>query len=492
MIEPLAFNPSAYLIMAVDDMPANLKILQGVLIPAGYRVTFATRGKQVLERIQDVRPDLILMDLMMPEMSGLEVCAVLKNSTVAIDIPIIFLTASHEVEHLVQAFEYGAVDYITKPFNATELLTRIHTHLELSHLRKQAQMQAMWESISRQIVQDIYASIDLQGILDNTTRAIQQFLEADRVMVYRWCDPEGCTLMAIAGNDHSSNRELCRQKAGCPYLQQNPYAMPKVTEQQICLAEVDPLTRAPSPDISTIQTPQELRLPIYQDDHLWGGLVIQNHHIGDPPNEHALNSLTLIVQQLEISIQHAALHQRLQEANAELEQVSKTDSLTQVANRRCFDIHLNQEWQRLQREQQPLSLILCDIDHFKEFNDTYGHPRGDVCLAAVARALQSCLKRPADLVARYGGEEFVLILPNTPLAGAIEVVQQAQSLIAALKIAHESQSPKSFITLSFGIYTTVPSHLSDMHTALACADQALYQAKNDGRDRYAVAPQAVS
>lgn len=195
--------------------------------------------------------------------------------------------------------------------------------------------------------------------------------------------------------------------------------------------------------------------------------------------------MTLIVQQLEISIQHAELHQRLSAANQELERISNTDSLTQIANRRCFDRQLSREWRRLQREKQPLALILCDIDYFKLFNDTYGHPSGDTCLLAVAQALKRCLKRPADLVARYGGEEFVVLLPNTELVGAVEVVEQMQGAIAALAIA---DAPTHQLTLSFGIYAVVPQQSSKATLALALADQALYAAKQAGRNQYMIAP----
>jgi diguanylate cyclase (GGDEF)-like protein len=486
MIETPVFEPCKFLILAVDDTPANLKVLQGVLIPAGYRVTFATRGKQVLERIRDIKPDLILLDLMMPEMSGLEVCNLLKQIEGTGNIPIIFLTASQEAEHLIQAFESGAVDYITKPFKTNELLVRIRNHLELSQLRQQAQRQAMWEAISRQIVQDIHASIDLQDVLNNTTRVIQQSLKADRVMIYRWCDPRGCGLLAIAGQDDATQREICQHRLGCPFLQQNPYTMSTVEQQTISSTAKTASSLLELGGTDSAQ--QELRLPIFQNEELWGGLVIQTQQTEYDLNEQTIEVLTHIVRQLEISIQHAALLQQLKEANVELEKVSNTDALTQIANRRCFDTRFAQEWQRLQREQQPLSLILCDVDHFKQFNDTYGHPRGDVCLAAIGRVLQSCLKRPADFVARYGGEEFVILLPNTPTSGAIEVVQQVQDLIATLKITHESADANQYITLSFGIYTEIPMVNSETPEALERADRALYEAKKAGRNQYAIAP----
>ena len=126
---------------------------------------------------------------------------------------------------------------------------------------------------------------------------------------------------------------------------------------------------------------------------------------------------------------------RLAIANRELQQLALEDGLTRLANRRCFDEQLADEWQRLAREQQPLSLILCDLDHFKRYNDTFGHPAGDRCLIRVARALLNGPQRPADLVARYGGEEFAIVLPNTDSYGAWRIAQKIHRNIRALKIA---------------------------------------------------------
>lgn len=486
MNEPSVFNPSDYLILAVDDATLNLKVLQGLLSPAGYKVTFATGGKQVLKRVEGVKPDLILLDWMMPEMSGLEVCQCLKQSAETSHIPVIILTASHELEHLMQAFECGAVDYMTKPFRRDELLARVRTHLELNQLRKQAQVQAAWEGILRQIVQDIHASINLQDILDTTVQAIQRFLKADRVMVYRWCDPQGCELMAIAGNE--AEPTICLHQTGCLHLEGNPYPMPMVEQQEIALAEPSTIDT----DDHFGQIHEELRLPIYQNELLWGGLVVRHSRLFPGWMQSEKEMLSLIAQQLAISIQHAGLHQRLREVNQELHRLSNTDGLTQVSNRRCFDHRLAQEWQRSQREQQPISLILCDIDYFKQFNDTYGHPSGDTCLVAVAQALQQCLKRPADFLARYGGEEFVVILPNTDLKGAIDVTHQMQRAVADLAIPHMAHPTSAQVTLSFGITSVIPEFLTDTQDILNRTDQALYDAKRAGRDRYAIAPSVPS
>jgi diguanylate cyclase (GGDEF)-like protein len=175
--------------------------------------------------------------------------------------------------------------------------------------------------------------------------------------------------------------------------------------------------------------------------------------------------------------------QAAESANQLLEHLARTDELTQVANRRFFNEYLNQEWYRMMREQLPLSLILIDIDCFKLYNDTYGHPAGDRCLSQVASTLQLTAKRPADRVARYGGEEFAVILPNTPLAGAIQLASEIRSKINHLQIPHGSSSVSSHITLSLGVVCIVPTPDISLGQFISKADEALYQAKMQGRDR---------
>ncbi|HEY9816526.1 MAG TPA: diguanylate cyclase [Candidatus Obscuribacterales bacterium] len=141
-LESLApsFQPQNFLVLVVDDLRQNLKIVGTMLDEAGYGTTFSTSGPQALERVQAARPDLIVLDLMMPDMSGLDVCRTLKANPEFREIPIIFLTASHRQDHLLKAFELGAVDYVTKPFSSAELLARVRTHLELKHTRDQLQL----------------------------------------------------------------------------------------------------------------------------------------------------------------------------------------------------------------------------------------------------------------------------------------------------------------------------------------------------------------
>ncbi|AFZ44971.1 diguanylate cyclase [Halothece sp. PCC 7418] len=173
----------------------------------------------------------------------------------------------------------------------------------------------------------------------------------------------------------------------------------------------------------------------------------------------------------------------LKEANRELQKQATQDGLTEVSNRRQFDTTLKREWQRLRRSRQPLSLLICDVDEFKRYNDTYGHQAGDLCLWEVAQVINSVAKRPSDLVSRYGGEEFTLLLPDTPLNGAVEVATLIRQTLQVQNIPHQSSRVSSRVTLSIGISCLIPTGNVSPEVLVQQADLALYEAKNQGRDR---------
>ncbi|MEH2178992.1 PleD family two-component system response regulator [Nostoc sp.] len=183
-------------------------------------------------------------------------------------------------------------------------------------------------------------------------------------------------------------------------------------------------------------------------------------------------------------IQQSQLQQKLETVNLELQRLVTIDGLTQVANRRRFEEYVSQEWQRLKREQRPLSLILCDVDFFKLYNDTYGHRVGDRCLQKIAQAFKDIIKRPGDLVARYGGEEFAVILPNTDTKGVTYVADIICRAVRALAIPHQNSQVSSYVTISVGFTTKIPQPDSDLEEMIAAADRALYEAKAAGRDRF--------
>lgn len=176
----------------------------------------------------------------------------------------------------------------------------------------------------------------------------------------------------------------------------------------------------------------------------------------------------------------------LAKANVALARMARLDSLTQLPNRRSFDETLEQEWRRLAREEQDLSLVLCDIDCFKQYNDTYGHQAGDDCLRQVAQALQGCVRRAGDMACRYGGEEFIFLLPNTPLEGAALFADRVRQAVECLALPHNTSRAGSVVTLSLGVAARVPC-AEGPAGLIKAADEALYRAKEAGRNRVVAA-----
>ena len=288
-------------ILLVDDTPSNLSLLGNILCD-DYRIQLANSGAKALALVAAAPPDLILLDVMMPDMDGYEVCRRLKASPDTCDIPVLFVTAKHQIEDEELGLTLGAMDYIHKPISPPVIRARVRNHIALKR----------------------------------------------------------------------------------------------------------------------------------QTD--------------------ALKNL------------------------------SYTDALTQVANRRHFDKLLDSALRRAARKQQPLSLLMLDVDYFKAFNDHYGHGHGDVCLKQIAQAMQAVVSRPGDLLARYGGEEFVVLLPETDLAGACTVAETLREAVARVLIAHAASPVCAHVTISVGAACLGPFDAHSADDLLQRADQALYFAKQAGRN----------
>lgn len=289
-------------ILIVDDMPVNIKILVEAL-RTDYDVYISKESKKAMQIAQEQGPDLILLDIMMPDIDGYTLCRMLKNDSRTQSIPIIFVTAKSCLDDELKGLELGAVDYITKPFQLSLVRARVRTQLDLKR------------------------KYDL------------------------------------------------------------------------------------------------------------------------------------------------------------LENLALVDGLTEIANRRRFNDAIELEWRRNMRSATPLSVIMMDIDCFKEYNDHYGHLAGDDCLKRVARTLKTSLRRAGDLVARYGGEEFVALLPNTHTEGAAQLAESIRINVADLQIPHCSSSVAAHITISLGVATVVPHCDSSPSDLVKTADTKLYLAKEGGRNQ---------
>jgi diguanylate cyclase (GGDEF)-like protein/PAS domain S-box-containing protein len=346
---------------------------------------------------------------------------------------------------------------------------------EVAALRRQAERERLLSDIAQRIRQTLH----LDDILATTVTEVQTFLATDRVMIYR-LEPDGSGVI-IAEVVTAGQPPLLGQKI--------PMAIAREHQTLFQAGHISACSQPPDgadvicPLDNLIASQSRVIVPIVQGQRLWGMLLAfhQDARVWDASE---LDVLQRLATQLAIAIQQSQLYQRLQVMNRQLEHLATHDGLTQVANRRSFDAHLAQEWHRLLRTQAPLSLILADIDYFKLYNDTYGHPAGDVCLQQVAAALGRLVKRPADLVARYGGEEFALILPTTDEEGAIAIAVAVQQSLEHLALFHGASPLGSYITMSLGIATLVPHPDWSPQTLIDAADTALYAAKHQGRNCY--------
>ena len=446
-------------ILLVDDIPENLQLLGDLLVKIGYTVRSVTSGRMALKTVKVKQPDLILLDVKMPEMDGYEVCQILKADENLRNIPVIFVSALNDVFDKVRAFESGAIDYITKPFQIEEVVARVENQLTIQRQQRLLEEEIIKRRETEEILYQsrallasvLNSSLDgiaaMQAVREPTTGDIEDF----RCLVV---NPVISRSFARTREDMSGKLVLKK-----------------------FLSRID--GELFHHFVEIVETGEPLQQDFYYplgDDSYWFHFVAVK--LGD--------GFAITIRDITTRKQ---IELALQEANQKLEQLANLDGLTQVANRRCFNDRLFQEWLRLAEQQELLTLILFDIDEFKPYNDYYGHLRGDDCLLKIAQAVYRSIRhenvtRPIDLVARYGGEEFVVLLPHTNLEGGIIVAQRIQQVIYDLAIPHAQSHVREIVTVSLGVASVLPTLDVSPDTLIALADEALYHAKQQGRDRY--------
>ena len=456
-------------ILLVEDNAAEVELIQELLTeasPTPFELRSVNRLGEGLECLRLDEFSIVLLDLSLPDSRGLE--TVIQFKAEASSIPMIVLTAFNDELIALESVRKGAQDYLFKGQLEGELLLRaIKYAIERQQIEETLRQQAQRERLLAQMIERIRESLDIRDILSSTLEAVQQLLQSERVALYRQATASGTLIVELGANQ------------GCIWNPQLDGALA-------------PLERSPPAPLTEPKDTLDgarslLKVPIWQSDstkqNQWGELVAEARQSDRAWQQWEINFLQQLANQVAIAIHQSKLYRQLEQANRELQQLATTDDLTGVANRRQFEQILNQEWPRLSREQKPLSLIMCDIDCFKAYNDTYGHPAGDRCIQSVSQVLEQATQRSTDLVTRYGGEEFAIILPNTDASGALQVARRIRHYLAALKLSHESSPVSERITLSIGVATKIPNLKETPVTLVQSADDALYQAKAEGRDR---------
>jgi two-component system cell cycle response regulator len=435
-------------ILVVDDMPENVTLLSRILSHQGYTVITADSGAKAVECAQEFSPDLILLDINMPGMDGYETCKCLKQEERTKEIPVIFISALDGIEDKIKAFSVGGVDYIPKPFEYEEVKARMETHLAILHLR--IQLQKSNRELSTQL-DDLTRS---QELLREREMKLDAFISALPNLSFIY-DEEG-RYLEIMANETSLLRTDAHNLKG--------HLITELMPARVADLMMDAIHKA----IETGKTQViEYQIPVLAGGERWfeGRIALMER------SEGGHSKVVFIASDITERVK----------LNQEVLRLANQDPLTACFNRRHFMTLAELELQRAIRYQRPLSLVMLDIDEFKQFNDQYGHQIGDQILCAFVDLCQNEL-RSIDILGRYGGEEFIILLPETVIGGGLQAAERLREKIERMEIA--CNQLQLSITVSMGV-ASVDSEINPVHTLdmlIKRADQALYIAKSAGRN----------
>jgi len=459
-------------ILVIDDDKFDRMIIQRFLKKSKLQVNFeeALTMEDGLKKIKESSYHCVISDNNLPDGTGLDI---LDNLSIEDKqkSPIIILTGGGNEITAVKAIQKGAVDYIPKDLLETEalevsLLKAIRLH-ELEKRSLEAEKALIKKEAEYRTVLELVPFIIMK--LDDR----RKISYANQAVGFLGYNPEnliGKNIKALTGQemDETTLAHIATKRTG----------KRSTTEVEVSLQVC--------PD-STLYDSQKRVQALIDSRGLWS--VPDSEVLKKDRPKKLLGSLIFarnLTEQKKIEKKLRESQKKLEDINAELEKLSNIDGLTGIANRYCFDEYIINELKRTIRDKTPVSLIMVDIDYFKNFNDRYGHLAGDECLKDVAKAMKNSLNRPSDIVARYGGEEFVVVLPGSDKNGAAIIAEKIRSNVESLQIKNEGSAESDLITVSLGVYTIKPDENTTVASLISKADQALYQAKNEGRNRVVV------
>ncbi|HWV53327.1 PleD family two-component system response regulator [Pseudorhodoplanes sp.] len=447
-------------VLVVDDVPANLKLLEARLSAEYFDVTTANSGAEALAACERAECDIVLLDVMMPDLDGFEVCRRLKSNPATHHIPVVMVTALDQPSDRVAGLRAGADDFLTKPVSDVALIARVRSLTRLKMMTDELRMRA---ATSREIGIE---SAEREAIMEQGTHG-RILLVDDRRSSYE-------RIVAMLGDEHMVDVEpdpsaaLFRAAEGNYELLIVSLSLENFDGLRLC-SQLRSLDRTRNLPILSICEPDDTA-------RLMRGLEIGvNDYLLRPIESNELHA------RVRTQIRRKRYTERLRDNVQMSIEAAITDALTGLHNRRYMESHLNKLVEQAGSRGKQLAVLVLDIDFFKSINDTYGHDCGDDVLREFAIRVRKSI-RGIDLACRIGGEEFVVVMPETDMAVASTVAERLRRKIASEPFPIEQGRRSIDVTISIGI-ASLESAQDTAAQLLKRADQALYRAKRDGRNR---------
>jgi two-component system cell cycle response regulator len=489
--------PNARILVADDD-PALLGTLVWVLREQGYDVASTNEGSRVIPLMTERLPDLVLLDILFEDMSGADVLESIKQDERLRDVPVLMMSALTLEEAAVRTLGLGAADFVRKPFRVRELLARIQAQLRMRAILRSAHdsLRETREALNRvreQADQRRHLMDILHDVTDELSTAEIYHLLARRVARALGLNQCSVVLTKLGGPprvaayayEEGTSRDFVLSMDKYPELQTALDTGKPVLVENVMVSPLYRHVRETwARDGTRISTRSVIALPFAMGADE-AGVFFLRRNVTEPPLTPAdVEFGEAVIHAAVSAIQRATLIESTIADNRRLEELAHTDPLTRSLNRRALGERLLSEMERVRRYNTTMSLLLIDLDHFKQVNDTHGHLAGDDVLIEVAALLQRVV-RAVDIVARYGGEEFVVVLPETGAAGAEAFAERLRELIEEQCFV-ESRGTPIRLTTSIGVSSFPSFGVDSVEDLLASADQALYRAKSEGRNRVRV------